>query len=125
MRRLLILGLFGFFATAPFPQQPDPNAAPPKPAEHQGPPADKAAQPAASQEVGLQVSCLRVYRQHRYAGSALAPSIYVDDKQVARVGNGRRFTARLTPRTHTIPSDDQSSALSLAPQTAQHYYPRV
>jgi len=125
MRRLLILGLFGFFATATFSQQPDPNAAPPKPAEHQGPPADKAAQPAASQEVGLQVSYLRVYRQHRYAGSALAPSIYVDDKQVARVGNGRRFTARLTPGTLTIRSDDKSSAISIDAKAGQEYYVRV
>ena len=70
-------------------------------------------------------ACLRVYRARRYAGSALAPSIYVDDKQVARVGNGRHVTVRLTPASHTIRSDDKSSAISLDAKPGQDYYVRI
>lgn len=70
-------------------------------------------------------SCLRVYRQRRYAGSALAPSIYVDEQQIARVGNGRRVSIRLTPGSHTIRSDDKSSAISLDVKPGQDYFVRV
>lgn len=69
--------------------------------------------------------CLRVYRQRRYAGSALAPSIYVDDAQIARVGNGRRVAIRLAPGPHTIRSDDKSSAISLDVKAGQDYFVRV
>lgn len=71
------------------------------------------------------VGLLHVYRHRRYVGSALAPSIFVDDKQVARVGNGRRFTAKLTPGIHGIRSDDKSSAVSLDVKPGQEYYVRV
>lgn len=71
------------------------------------------------------VGCLRVYRQRRYAGSALAPSIFVDDIQIARVGNGRRVAIRLTPGPHTIRSDDKSSAISLDVKPGQDYFVRV
>ena len=68
---------------------------------------------------------LRIYRQRRYVGSALAPSIYVDEKQVARVGNGRRCTLKLAPGPHTIKSDDKSSAISLDAKAGQEYFIRV
>jgi hypothetical protein len=70
-------------------------------------------------------ACLHVYRQRRYAGSALAPSIYVDDTQIARVGNGRRVSIRLTPGPHTIRSDDKSSAISLEVKVGQDYFVRI
>jgi Protein of unknown function (DUF2846) len=68
---------------------------------------------------------LRVYRQKRFTGSALAPSVYVDDKQIARVGNGRRFTMRLLPGSHTVRSDDKSSAITVDAKPGQEYYVRV
>jgi len=68
---------------------------------------------------------LRVYRQRRYQGSALAPSIFVDDKEVARVGNGRRFGVKLSPGTHTVRSDDKSSAVTLDAKASQEYFIRV
>jgi hypothetical protein len=71
------------------------------------------------------VAYLRVYRQKRFTGSALAPSIYVDDKQIARVGNGRRFSMRLLPGTHTVRSDDKSSAITLETKPGQEYFVRV
>jgi uncharacterized protein DUF2846 len=66
-----------------------------------------------------------VYRQRRYAGSALAPSIFVDDKQVVRVGNGRRASIRVLPGPHTIRSDDKSSAISIEAKAGQDYFVRV
>jgi hypothetical protein len=71
------------------------------------------------------VGWLHVYRQRRFVGSALAPSIFVDDQEVARVGNGRRFTARLTPGMHGIRSDDKSSSVALDVKSGQDYYIRI
>ena len=68
---------------------------------------------------------LRVYRARRFAGSALAPSIVVDGKQVARVGNGRRVAIKLSPGTHSVSSDDKSSAVSIDAKAGQDYYIRV
>ncbi|HEX8925055.1 MAG TPA: DUF2846 domain-containing protein [Terriglobales bacterium] len=68
---------------------------------------------------------LKVYRHRRYMGSALAPSIYVDQKQITRIGNGRRACIRLTPGKHTIGSDDKSSAITVEMLAGKEYYIRV
>jgi len=68
---------------------------------------------------------LKVYRHRRYMGSALAPSIYVDQKQITRIGNGRRACIRLTPGKHTIGSDDKSSAITVEVQAGREYYVRI
>jgi hypothetical protein len=68
---------------------------------------------------------LRVYRHRKYAGSALAPSIFVDDKPVARIGNGRRVSIKLSPGAHSVRSDDKSSAISVDAKAGQEYYVRV
>ena len=79
------------------------------------------AQSASSADAGH----MHVYRQRRYVGGALAPSIYVDHKQIARVGNGRRVTLRLTPGTHTISSDDKTSEIDLEVKPGGDYYVRI
>ena len=68
---------------------------------------------------------LHVYRQHRGINSTFAPSIFVDDKQIARVSNGSRFTIKLSPGAHSIRSDDNSSAISLDAKPGQEYFIRV
>ena len=103
--------------TSPAPQTP-PNEAPPSQAQAP-PPAVPAPSPAAD------YGRLRVYRARRYAGSALAPSIYVDEKQIARVGSGRRVTIRLSAGAHAIRSDDKSSKIALDVMSGQDYYVRV
>ena len=72
-----------------------------------------------------QFAHLHIYRQRRYAGSALSPSIYVDEKQVARIGNGRRVTIKLAAGQHSVRSDDKSSAVNLDAKLGQDYYVRV
>lgn len=84
-----------------------------------------AAEPEAKPAPSSEPAHLRVYRARRYAGSALAPSIYVDDKQVARVGSGRRCSIKLSPGEHHIRSDDKSSAITLDAKAGQDYFIRV
>jgi hypothetical protein len=71
------------------------------------------------------VAHVLVYRQRRFTGSALAPSVYIDDKQVARIGNGRRVSIRLLPGSHTVRSDDKSSAIAVEAKAGQDYYVRI
>jgi len=110
--------------------QPAPEAGAPPAAQPPSPAGPEAAQPAAirpapDQPQTPEFARLRVYRQRRYVGSGLAPSIYVDEKQVARVGNGRRVTIRVAPGPHSIHSDDKSSSISLDVKAGQEYYVRV
>jgi len=72
-----------------------------------------------------QTAHLRVYRSRRFVGSALAPSIYVDEVQVARVGDGRRISIKLSAGPHSIRSDDRSSAISLQAGPGQEFFVRV
>jgi hypothetical protein len=107
-----------------FAQEPTTNAPAPRPAEQQVAPV--APQHSADDKAGTdKPAYLRVYRHRRYAGSALAPSIYIDDVQIARVGNGRRFSARLAPGSHTVRSDDKSSAIALDVKPGQEFYVRI
>jgi hypothetical protein len=101
----------------------EPKTSDPKPVELVSTTAK--ASDANSTPVAANVGLLHVYRHRSVVGSALAPSIFVDDKQVARVGNGRRFTAKLTPGIHGIRSDDKSSAVSLDVKPGQDYYIRI
>jgi len=96
-----------------------------EPVTPQAPAAPAAAAPAPAAKTTGEFAYLRVYRQRRYVGSALAPSIYLDDKQIARVGNGRRFSMRLLPGSHTVRSDDKSSAITVDAKAGQEYYVRV
>jgi hypothetical protein len=121
MSRPLIALVMVLFAHPLFAQEPKTSGL--KPVEQDA--ATEKASATNSASASGPVGLLHVYRQRRFVGSALAPSIYVDDQQLARVGNGRRFTAKLTPGTHAIRSDDKSSSVSLDVKPGQDYYVRI
>ena len=66
-----------------------------------------------------------VYRYKQFVGSALAPSVYCDDIQLARMENGRYFTVRLDPGQHTFRSNDAQSGVALDVKAGQEYFIRV
>jgi len=68
---------------------------------------------------------LYVYRQRRYAGSALKPSVYADDIELARMENGRFFVVTLAPGKHVIRSNDKGSGVDLEMKAGQDYYIRI
>jgi Protein of unknown function (DUF2846) len=49
-------------------------------------------------------STIVFFREHHYTGSALKPSIFVDDKEVDRLANGRWFSVHAEPGKHQIHS---------------------
>jgi hypothetical protein len=66
-----------------------------------------------------------VYRYKQFVGSALAPSVYCDEVQLARMENGRYFAATIDPGKHTLRSNDQQSGLELDAKAGQEYFVRV
>jgi hypothetical protein len=66
-----------------------------------------------------------VYRYKQFVGSALAPSVYCDEAQLARMDNGRYFAAKFDPGKHTFRSNDPQSGLELDVKAGEEYFVRV
>jgi hypothetical protein len=72
-----------------------------------------------------QKSVVYVYRYKQFVGSALAPSVYCDEAQLARMENGRYFAINVDPGRHTFRSNDAQSGVQLDVKPGQEYYIRV
>jgi Protein of unknown function (DUF2846) len=81
--------------------------------------------PVATANGGSTVVLLHVYRQKGVMASTFKPSIFIDDKQIARMANNSRMTIRLSTGTHTVRSDDKSSVVTVDAKAGQEYYIRV
>ena len=66
-----------------------------------------------------------VYRYKQFVGSALAPAVYCDEVQLARMENGRYFTAKIEPGKHVFHSNDKQSGVELDLKAGQEYFIRV
>jgi hypothetical protein len=66
-----------------------------------------------------------VYRYKQFVGSALAPSVYCDETELARMENGRFFVAKLSPGKHVFRSNDKQAGIDVELKGAQDYYIRV
>jgi hypothetical protein len=65
------------------------------------------------------------YRPHRFVGSALKPSVFVDSTNVGRMRNGDSIKFSVAPGTHAVYSNDKSTGLSLEAKPGQTYYVRI
>lgn len=72
-----------------------------------------------------QKSVVYFYRYKQFVGSALAPSVYCDEAQLARMENGRYFAVNVDPGLHTFRSNDAQSGVQLDVKPGQQYYIRV
>lgn len=66
-----------------------------------------------------------VYRYKQFVGSALAPSVYCDGAELARMENGRYFTASLESGKHAFTSNDKQSGIDLELKAGEEYFIRV
>jgi len=66
-----------------------------------------------------------VYRYKQFVGGALAPSVYCDEVQLARMDNGRYFMATVAPGKHTFRSNDAQSGMDLELKAGHEYFLRV
>src|SRR5215470_10607584 len=65
-----------------------------------------------------------VYRYKQFVGSALEPSVYCDDAQLAKMTNGRYFTVKIEPGKHTFHSNDKQSGIEMDLKPGQEYFIR-
>ena len=65
------------------------------------------------------------YRTKQFAGSGLEPSVFVDDKELARMDNGRYFGVTLEPGKHTFRMGDKQTGFEIDMKAGQEYYARV
>jgi len=84
-----------------------------------------AAQQSSTTNASAAKSTVYVYRYKQFVGAALAPSVYCDDVELARMENGRYFMATLEPGKHTFRSNDQQSGVVLETKPGEQYYLRV
>lgn len=66
-----------------------------------------------------------VYRYKQFAGSGLVPSVYCDEKELARMDNGRYFGVRLEAGKHVFRSNDKQAGIELQVKGGEEYYIRV
>jgi hypothetical protein len=66
-----------------------------------------------------------VYRYKQFVGSALEPSVYCDETQLARMDNGRYFAVTVEPGKHTFYSNDKQAGLALDVKPGEKYFVRV
>jgi hypothetical protein len=66
-----------------------------------------------------------VYRYKQFAGKGLRPSIYCNDKDVARIQNGRYVVLGLAPGKYSFRSNDKQSQIEVDLKPGQEYFIRI
>jgi hypothetical protein len=84
--------------------------------------AQESATPPAPQEANAVIYLNRI---KQYAGSALEPSVYCDDKELARMDNGRYFGVTLTPGKHTCRMGDKQTGFEIDAKPGQNFYAKI
>jgi hypothetical protein len=124
--------IFGTLACRPVSQIPptpaQPSTSPTTPAQS-APPAQSSTPPAQAAPDTASDSdspaTIFFYRAKRFQGSALKPSVFVDDAAVGNLHNGDSLKFSLKPGKHRIYSTDKSTGIELEVIPGETYYVRV
>lgn len=112
-------------ASAPKPQEaPAPGAPETKPVEP-GKPLEAAKVPGAVKPAEAGKAILFFYRESRFVGGALRPSIFVDDVEVAYLSSGSYLKVAVAPGDHVIYADKKADAMTFPTEAGKTYYFRV
>ena len=126
---LLITSLL-FWTALVFAQEPAPTPAPAPSQESkpQGAQPETAANPAATTEAASSTEAkptIYFYRIKQFAGSSLEPSVYCDEKELARMDNGRYFGVTLAPGKHVCRMGDKQTGFEIDVKGDETYYAKV
>lgn len=86
-------------------------------------PAPAASTPSAPATTGE--ATVYFYRPRRFQGSALKPSVFVDDARVGKMHNGDSIKYTVSAGDHRIYSTDKSTGMELDAKAGQTYYVRI
>jgi hypothetical protein len=80
-----------------------------------------------AQDAAVHSSKARIYfyRIKQFAGSALEPSVYCDEKELARMDNGRYFAVDLEPGKHTCRMGDKQTGFEVDLKANEEYYAKI
>ena len=119
--------IFGTLACRPVSQtSPAPAQPSTPPAQPTAPSAQPPAQPApAAASDSDSPATVYFYRAKRFQGSALKPSVFVDDAAVGNLHNGDSLKFSMKPGKHRIYSTDKSTGIDLEVKPGETYYVRV
>ena len=92
---------------------------------HAQEPAPATMQPPKSAAATDSQATVYVYRYKQFQGSALSPSVYCDETELARMDNGKFFVVKLAPGKHVFRSNDKQSGIDADLKPGQDYYIRV
>lgn len=70
-------------------------------------------------------STVYVYRYKQFAGSALSPSVFCDEIELARMDNGRYFAVTVSPGQHVFRSNDKQAGINVDLKPGEKYYIRL
>lgn len=116
--------IFGTLACRPVSQTPPAPAQPPTPSSQPSTPSAQPPAPAAASDSDSPAT-VYFYRAKRFQGSALKPSVFVDDAPVGNLHNGDSLKFALKPGKHRIYSKDKSTGIDLDMKPGETYYVRV
>lgn len=124
--KLAVVCLLILFATASSSAQepaPTPTTAPSPTTAPTTAPSPAAAETPATTKTGK--GRIYFYRIKQFAGSALEPSVYCDEKELARMDNGRYFAIDLEPGEHTCRMGDKQTGFELDVKPGEEYYAKI
>ena len=84
-----------------------------------------AAAPADTVQSTAAPATVYVYRYKQFVGSALAPSVFCDENELARIENGRFFAVTLPAGKHVFRANDKQSGIDVDLTPGQKYYIRA
>jgi hypothetical protein len=114
--------------TAPSPSPEPPRESKSKEAQPETatPPAEApVAKPAAETGAAEAKPTIYFYRIKQFTGSGLEPSVYCDEKELARMDNGRYFGVTLSPGKHTCRMGDKQTGFEIDVKGDQTFYAKV
>jgi hypothetical protein len=113
---------------APSPSPEPPRETKPKEAQPEtaSPPAEASdTKPAEATTSTEAKPTIYFYRIKQFAGSGLEPSVYCDEKELARMDNGRYFGVTLPPGKHVCRMGDKQTGFEIDVKEGQSFYARV
>ena len=128
MRVFIKLALIAAFAvsTAAFAYAQDPKPTEsPTPQQEAKPSPEVNAGDSRQSTTDSQKATIYFYRIKQFGGSGLEPSVYCDDKELARMDNGRYFGVTLEPGKHTCRMGDKQTGFEIDMKAGEEYYSRV
>jgi hypothetical protein len=133
LKLILLAVMLSLSATLVAAQEPAPapSPAPPsetKPQESQPETASKPVEAAANAEKPAETEpqpTIYFYRIKQFIASSLEPSVYCDEKELARMDNGRYFGVTLAPGKHVCRMGDKQTGFEIDVKGDQTFYAKV